>query len=142
MKRGWIVLLMVLLIGVGSIVWEFRGAVYFIVMMALEPKGWGCDEGLVADRQATNRRGDLVAEYLRACTGFGTIVDYSIVLKLQGEEETTTLMEHSDPRYDFPKFRWIDNDTLMIDLGKVSWLRSPVHNVGRVKITYAYSMGE
>jgi hypothetical protein len=93
MKRGWIVLLAALLITLGAIVWDLRRAVYFLVMMAMEPAGWGCDEGPVIDQHSANARSDVVEEYIRACTGFGTVVDYSIVLQLRGEKKTTTLVE-------------------------------------------------
>ena len=88
MKRGWIALLASLFIALGATVWEFWRAVPFLVMIAMEPAGWGCDEGPVTDQSATNRRGDVVEEYIRACTGFGTVVDHSIVLRLRGDEKT------------------------------------------------------
>ena len=46
-------------------------------------------------------------------------------------------MEYNDPQYGYPKFHWIDDDTLIVDLGKISWLRSPVDKVG-IHITYSY----
>jgi len=102
----------------------------------------GCDEGPFSDWNSTNARGDVVAEYVRACTGIGTFVDYSITLQLHGDEKATRLVEHSDPHYGYPKFLWIGDDALMIDLGKVTWVRSPIHKVAGVNITYVYSMGE
>ncbi len=89
MKRGWIVLLAALFIALGAIVWAFLPAIFVLVKFAMEPAGRGCDEGLVTDRGATNSRGDVVEEYIKACTGFGTVVDYSIVLQLRGDEKTT-----------------------------------------------------
>jgi hypothetical protein len=109
MKRGWIVLLAALFIALGAIVWKFWRAVPFLVMIAMEPAGWGCDEGPVTDQSATNRRGDVVEEYIRACTGFGTVVDHSIVLRLRGDEKTTTLVEHDRLYYEYPKFHWIND---------------------------------
>ncbi len=138
MKRGKIVFLGVLLIALGVIVWEFLPAIYFLVMFAMEPAGRGCDEGPVTDRSATNGRGDVVEEYIKACTGFGTVVDYSIVLQLRGDEKTTALVEHDRLYYGYPKFRWIDDDTLSIDLGKVDSVGSTVHKVGSIRITYTY----
>jgi hypothetical protein len=85
MKRGRIVFLGVLLIALGVIVWEFLPAIYFLVMFAMEPAGQGRDEGPVTDQRFTNARGDVVEEYIRACTGFGTVVDYSIVLQLRSD---------------------------------------------------------
>ena len=142
MKRGWIVLLAALFIALGAIVWELGRAVPFLVMMAMEPAGWGCDEGPVTDQSATNARGDVVEEYIKVCTAVGSFADYSILLQLHGDKKTATLAEHSDPQQDYPKFRWLSDDTLMIDIGKVSWVRSQVHKAGSVKITYAYSISE
>jgi hypothetical protein len=84
MKRGWIVLFAALFIALGAILWEFGRAVFFLVMfVAMEPAGRECGEGPVTDQRSTNARGDLVEEYIKACTGFGTVVDYSIVLQLR-----------------------------------------------------------
>jgi hypothetical protein len=55
-----------------------------------------------------------------------------------GDEKTTTLVEHDRLYYGYPKFRWIDNDMLSIDLGKVDSVGSTVHNVGSIRITYTY----
>jgi hypothetical protein len=134
-RRGWIVFLGVLLIALGVIVWEFLPAIYFLVMFAMEPAGEGCNEGLVSDQRVRNGRGDIVATYLRACTGFGTVVDYSIVTQLRGDEKTTTLVEHDRLYYNYPKFRWINDDTLSIDLGEVSWVSVKTTRVGSIRIT-------
>jgi hypothetical protein len=142
MKRGWIVLLAALFIALGAVVWESRRVVYFLVMMAMEPTGRGCDEGPVTDQRSTNARGDVVEEYIRACTGFGTVVDYSIVLQLRGDEKTTKLVEHDRLSYEYPKFSWINDDTLSIDLGKVDWIARKVHKVGSIRITYTYAKGD
>jgi hypothetical protein len=92
----------------------------------------------VTDQSAANARGDVVEEYIRACTGFGTVVDYSVVLQLRGDEKTTTLVEHDRLYYEYPKFRWIDDDTLSIDLGNVDSIGSTVPKVGSIRITYTY----
>jgi hypothetical protein len=93
MKRGWIVLLAAPFVALGAIVWAFLPAIFVLVKFAMEPAGRGCDEGPVTDQCATNARGDVVEEYIRACTGFGTVVDYSIVMQLRGDEKTTKLVE-------------------------------------------------
>jgi hypothetical protein len=36
--------------------------------------------------------------------------------------------------------RWIDDNTLSIDLGKVYWVSSRLHKVGSVRIIYTYEM--
>lgn len=144
MKRGKIVLLAVLFIfiALGAIGWEERRVLYFLVRIAMEPAGWGCDEGPVTDRRSANARGDAVAEYIKACTGFGTVVDYSIVLQLRGDEKSTTLAEYDDAQYDYPKFRWINDESLTIDLGKIRWISAKTGKVGSIHITYAYSEAE
>ena len=141
-KSGWIVLLAAPFIALGALVWAFLPAIFVLVKFAMEPAGRGCDEGPVTDQSATNARGDLVEEYIRACTGFGSFADYSILLHRHGGEKAATLAEHSDPQQDYPKFHWLGDDALMIDLGKVTWVRSPIHKVAGVNITYVYSMGE
>jgi hypothetical protein len=138
MKRGWIVLLAAIFIAVGAILWELGRAIPLLIMFAMQPRGEGCDEGPVTDRSSTNARGDVVEEYERACTGFGTVVDYSIVLQLRGDVKTMTLVEHDRLYYEYPKFRWINDDTLSIDLGKVDSIGSTVHKVGPIRITYTY----
>ncbi|MGH6837874.1 MAG: hypothetical protein ACREDT_03575 [Methylocella sp.] len=102
----------------------------------------GCDEGPYSDCSSANARGDVVALYSKACTGIGTIVDYSIALQLHGAEKWTTLVENDGFRPGCPKFRWIDDDTLMIDLGKVRWVTQKTGKVGPIHITYVYSKGE
>jgi hypothetical protein len=102
----------------------------------------GCDEGPFSDWRSANTRGDVVAEYAKACTGIGTVVDYSITLQLHGDDKWAKLVEHGDLRHDYPKFRWIDDETLMIDLGKVRWVTQKTGKVGSIQITYAYSKGE
>ena len=139
MKRGWIVLLAALFIALGAIVWAFLPAIFVLVKFAMEPAGRGCDEGPVTDQRSTNSRGDVVEEYIKACTGFGTVVDYSIVLQLRGDKKTTTLVEHDRLYYGYPKFRWINDDTLSIDLGNVDSVWSTVHKVGSIRITYTYA---
>ena len=140
MKRGWIALLASLFIALGATVWEFWRAVPFLVMIAMEPAGWGCDEGPVTDQSATNGRGDVVEEYIGACTGFGTVADHSFVLRLRGDEKTTTLVEHDRLYYEYPKFLWINDDSLSIDLGKVDSIGSTVHKLGPIRITYTYTI--
>ena len=135
MKRGWIVLLAALFIALGAILWEFGRAIPLLIWIAMQPAGWGCDEGPVTDQSATNARGDVVEEYIKVCTAVGSFADYSILLQLHGGEKAATLAEHSDPQQRYPKFRWLSDDALMIDLGKVTWVRSPVHKVAGCRNT-------
>jgi hypothetical protein len=126
----------------GVIAWEVLPVAYFLIRIAMEPAGWGCDEGPVTDQRSTNARGDVVEEYIKACTGFGTVVDYSIVLQVRGEKKTTTLVEHDRLYYEYPKFRWIDDNTLSIDLGKVEWISLKTDRVGSIRITYTYAKAD
>ena len=142
MKRGWIVLLAAPFIALGALVLAFLPAIFVLVKFVMESAGRGCDEGPVTDRSSTNARGDVVEEYERACTGFGTVVDYSIVMQLRGDEKTTKLVEHDWLYYEYPKFRWINDDSLMIDLGKVHSVWSTIHKVGSIRITYTYAKAD
>jgi hypothetical protein len=99
-----------------------------------------CDEGMVNDLRAANARGDIAAAYIKACTGLGTVVDESVVLQLHGNELLTTLVEHGELFYSYPKFRWIDDDNLSIDLGKTRWVGIKTDKGGAIRITYAYSL--
>lgn len=134
------VLLAALFIGLCAFLWELWPAIIFIVLMAREPPGWGCDEGPVADRDSANGQGDVVEEYIKICTGFGTIVDESIILQLKGEEKMTTLVEHDRLHYEYPKFHWLNDDILSIGLGEVAWISRKVEKVGSIHITYSYTM--
>ncbi|HEY4848549.1 MAG TPA: hypothetical protein VIH87_12355 [Methylocella sp.] len=49
------------------------------------------------------------------------------------------MVEHDRLYYEYPKFRWIDDDTLSIDLGKVEWISRKVDKVGSIRITYSYT---
>lgn len=141
MKRREILVLALpfIFIALGAIMWEAMPVLGFLAMFAMEPAGSGCDEGPVTDRRVINARGDVVEEYFKACTGFGTVVDHSIVLQLRGAEKTTTLVEHDRPYYEYPKFRWINDDALSIDLGEVSWVSVKTDRVGPIRITYLYT---
>ncbi|MGH6857283.1 MAG: hypothetical protein ACRECP_06500 [Methylocella sp.] len=122
---------LVLVLGIGGLI----GLVFYLF-------SGGCDEGPFSDSSSANARGDVVALYSRACTGIGTVVDYSITLQLHGAEKTTTLAENDNPPDGYPNFRWVDDDTLMIDFGKVRWISQKTSKVGSIHITYAYSKGE
>ncbi|MGH7838947.1 MAG: hypothetical protein ACREQC_14140 [Candidatus Binataceae bacterium] len=144
MKRGEIAVLAVLSIilvlgAVGLAEWR---VIAFLVLVAMEPTASGCDEGPYSDASSANARGDVVALYSRACTGISTVVDYSTTLQLHGDDKWAKLVEHSDLRHGYPKFHWIDDDTLMIDLGKVRWVTQKTGKVGSIHITYVYSKGE
>jgi hypothetical protein len=109
-----------------------------LVFLAAMPAD--CDEGLAADSRTANARGDFVAAYDKSCTGLGTAQQESVVLQLHGNDSFTTLVEYGELIYSYPKFRWINNDNLSIDLGKTRWVGIKTDKVGAIKITYAYSL--
>lgn len=111
----------------------------FIVLFSIP---WECDEGPYDNSGSVNTRGDVVIEYSKACTGVGTISDESVVLKLADRDQYITLVEHSDLPYPYPKLRWIDDDTISIDLGRVRSVWSKRDRFGRIKIVYTYSVTE
>ncbi len=110
-----------------------------MLLIALAAIPVECDEGMVDDWRAANARGDIVAAYIKACTGIGTVVDESVVLQLHDKKTFTTLVEHGELVYSYPKFRWIDDDDLSVDLGKTQWVQTKTDRFGTIKISYAYA---
>jgi hypothetical protein len=91
-----------------------------------------------------NTRGDVAAENLRVCFGLGAFVDYSITLRTRESEKAMKLVEY-DPSSDAMApvtLRWIDNDTLTVDLGNVRSVWSKVDKIGSIYITYSYTKTE
>jgi hypothetical protein len=91
--------------------------------------------------EASNARGEVVAEHLRICFGLGAYVDYSIVLQFKGTKANTTLVEFvpSPDTAAAVVIRWVDNDSLVIDLGKVRSIWSQVDKVGSIHVNYVYT---
>jgi len=61
-----------------------------VVLLAIP---WNCDD--IRLTPVPNRRGDVAEEELRACTGIGTILNYSITLRLRNVEAPTTIARYS-----------------------------------------------
>lgn len=99
----------------------------------------GCDEGMVQDRSVSNGRGDIAGEYLEACTGFGTVLNYSVVLRPHGDAGKITLVRFDEPTYAYPKLHWLDDDALVVELGKVDFVWSKLDLVGPIRISYVYT---
>jgi hypothetical protein len=95
-----------------------------------------CDDTIPTP--VTNARGDVAEEQLQVCTGIGTVLNYSITLQPQGARLARTLVQYT-PEADGAKLRWIDNDTLGIDLGKVRVVWGEVDRVGSILVAYSYS---
>jgi hypothetical protein len=88
-----------------------------------------------------NTRGDVAAENLRVCFGLGAFVDYSITLHTRESEKAMNLVEYT-PSSDAGAsvtLRWIDDNTLGIDIGKVRAVWGEVDRVGSIRIAYSYS---
>jgi hypothetical protein len=101
----------------------------------------GCDHGMFDDAKASNGRGDTVGEYIDVCTGLGTTIDYSIVLQPHGEDRTITLLDHAETHDGYPKMRWIDDNTVSVDLGEVDWVSWwPRRSFGDIRINYTYRL--
>ncbi|MGB6176598.1 MAG: hypothetical protein WBF43_09755 [Methylocella sp.] len=98
-----------------------------------------CDDTIPTP--VTNARGDVAEEQLQVCTGIGTVLNYSVTLQPQGATAAKTLVQYT-PQTGEAKLRWTDDDTLMIDLGKVRAIWARVDEVGPIHITYTFTKVE
>jgi hypothetical protein len=98
-----------------------------------------CDDTI--PMPVANARGDIAEEQLQVCTGIGTVLNYSVTLQPQGTTAAKTLVQYT-PQADHTKLRWIDDDILAVDLGKVRAVWSMVDKVGSIHITYSYTETE
>jgi hypothetical protein len=92
----------------------------------------------------SNKHGDVAAETLRVCFGLGAFVDYSITLQTKGTEKAIKLVGYA-PSSDGgapPTLRWIEDGTLMIDLGKIRWVSTRTDKVGPIRIIYSFTKAE
>jgi len=89
----------------------------------------------------SNERGDIAEEWLQVCSGIGTVLNYSITLRPRGAKAPQTLVEYSPSTEanDDTTLRWIDNDMLNVDLGKVRAVWGKVSRLGSIRITYSYT---
>ena len=91
---------------------------------------------------AKNGRGDLVEERARDCAIIGTDVEW-IGLSLADRVDFIALVKYGQGSYSRePGLRWLDDDHVSVDLGKVRWLTPQIAQLGHVKITYTYSGAE
>jgi hypothetical protein len=92
----------------------------------------------------SNKRGDIAAETLRVCFGFGAFVDYSITLQTKQSEKAMKLVEYapSSATGASVRLRWIDDDILSIDLGKVRSVWSKIEKLGSIHVTYSYNKAD
>jgi hypothetical protein len=95
---------------------------------------WNCDD--IRPTPVPNKRGDVAEEKVQACTGIGTVLNYSITLRPRDVKTQTTIVKYSPlfDQNDDTTLRWIDDDTLSIDLGKVRWISPKTSKVGSIQI--------
>jgi hypothetical protein len=90
---------------------------------------------------AKNGRGDLVEGQARVCSIFSS--EDRIGLSLADKMDFIALVYYDQrPNSREPGFRWLDDDQLSVDLGKVTWLTPQISQLGHVKISYTYSGAE
>ena len=92
---------------------------------------------------AINTRGDRAEGQIETCTLIGTIINYSVTLQIQSDRRIwprKTLIGYSPAGDHDPILRWIDDNTLSVDLGKVSWVSPRLDKVGSVGILYSFVM--
>jgi hypothetical protein len=124
--RGWLAIvllappLLVFLVVIGAAAWV--GAT-------------SCDH--IDGVSARNGRGDLVAEETRACGFVGFFNETQIRLRRAHALGSTVLVEY-DPLGDDLRIRWDGDDSVTIDLGKVTWIGQPVEKVRSIRIQYRY----
>ena len=124
--------------GLGAAI--LAGAVLYV--MNTEPSS--CDSGVLDSIQAEKACGDTARAEIEICILFATVVNTSISLQLRDGARLLpkkTLIDYSeaDDAAD-PVLRWIDDNTLSVDLGKVSWASSRFTRWGPVRIIYSYEV--
>jgi len=90
-----------------------------------------------------NGRGDVVEGRVQACTLIGTVENYFITLQIHIHPRfypRRTLIGYSPVGDHDPVLRWIDDNTLSVDLGKVSWVSARLDKVANIRIVYNYVM--
>lgn len=89
-----------------------------------------------------NHRGDTAQGRLKACKILASTEDYSVVLRSHAIWALwpKTLIDYSPVGDDDPALRWIDEKTLSVDLGKVSWVSPRLDKAGDIKVVYTYSI--
>jgi len=88
---------------------------------------------------AKNGRGDLVEGQARVCSIFSS--EDRIGLMLADKVDFIALVYY-DPNSREPGLRWLGDDHVSVDLGKVTWLTPQIDHLGHVKISYTYSGAE
>ncbi len=126
------------IVGVGAVI--VIGAIFYLVNSGPD----SCSSGVLDSIETRNARGDAARAEIKNCFLFAAFVNTSISLELHdanGISPKKTLIDFEwAADSDEPILRWIDDNTLSVDLGKVYWVSSRFTRCGPVRIIYAYSV--
>ncbi|WP_139223562.1 hypothetical protein [Methylocapsa palsarum] len=103
-----------------------------------------CDD-MKSSPGAVNQRGDIAEARVQACTLIGTVENYYVTLQIHIYPRLypkKILVGYSPVGDHDPILRWIDDNTLSVDLGKVSWISSRPDRVGNIRILYRNVMAD
>ncbi len=100
---------------------------------------YACDEGVVQDASVENSRGDVVSEYLEACTGIGTDLSWSITLKATAHPALVTVARFDHEAGFYPRMRWENDNTLALQFRKDQSVWSRLTRVGDIRVLYDFS---
>ena len=98
-----------------------------------------CDEGVAQDTSVENSRGDVVSQYLKACTGIGTDLSWSIVLNASAYPTLVTVARFDEEAGSYPLMRWENDNMLALQFRKDQHVWSRLDKVGDIRIIYDFS---
>ncbi len=90
-----------------------------------------------------NPLGDTAQGRLEACKILASTENYSVVLQTHARWplwSPKTLIGYAPEGDHDPVLRWIDEKTLSVDLGRVSWVSSRIDKAGDIRIVYTYTL--
>jgi hypothetical protein len=132
------------LIAYGSIVGVGAAIVIGLVFYVVNSGPDSCSSGVLDSIETENARGDAARAEIKNCFLFAAFVNTSISLQLHdangiSPKKTLIDFEFADNAND-PILRWVDDNTLSVDLGRVYWVSSRFTRWGPVRIIYIYSV--
>ncbi len=134
----WTLIAYASIVGVGAAI--VIGVVFYVVNSGPD----SCSSGVLDSIETANARGDAARAEKKNCFLFAAFVNTSISLQLHdangiSPKKTLIDFEFADNAGD-PILRWVDDNTLSVDLGKVYWVSSRFTRWGQVRIIYTYSV--
>jgi hypothetical protein len=87
-----------------------------------------------------NARGDVTENQIRDCAVLGSAAELRVSPRLAEASDFTPLVYYDSVSN--IHLRWLDDDHVSVDLGKVKWLTPQISQLGHVKINYTYSGAE